>query len=454
MSYAQAMEGLLALGHELAASHDSSGSTPRLKFDLQQMRVLAAALGAPEQQFRSVLIAGTNGKGSTAAMLASIVHTAGYRVGLYTSPHLSRVNERIQIDGVPISDDDFARLYFRVDETANRLLREGALPQHPSFFETLTAVAFLYFAEQSVDLAVLEVGIGGRLDATNIVEPLLSIITDISLDHMEWLGNTIDAITREKAGILRPNGVLITLPQHPEANQALGEIAVPLNVTGISAVDYMPPSHHTHPAVAQDESYPVTVFGETVDVMLPLAGSHQYRNAALAIAAAVELCNRNSYRITSPHIVQGIHDAHWPGRLEFFSRTTSRCAVLLDVAHNPAGAWALRSALSSDLYPASPRTLLFGCLRDKAFQEMAEILFPVFDRVILTPVDSPRTAAAEDFFAVAQRVGVEAEVATSPAAGFDQAVQRTSMDGLVVCAGSVYLVGAVRGDLVASQERG
>ncbi len=450
MSYAQAMEGLLALGHELAASHSSAANTPRQKFDLEQMRVLAVALGAPHLQFRSVLIAGTNGKGSTAAMLASIVHKAGYRVGLYTSPHLSRVNERIQIDGIPISDDDFARLYFCVDEAAARLLHEGALPQHPSFFETITAVAFLYFAEQAVDLAVLEVGIGGRLDATNIVEPLLSIITDISLDHMEWLGSTIDVITREKAGILRPNGVLITLPQHPEANQALGEIAIPLAVEGISAVEYMPPSHGANQPAVWGAPYPITVLSETIDIAIPLAGSHQYRNAALAIAASVELCNRNSYSITARDIAEGIRATRWPGRLEFFPRTASRCAVLLDVAHNPAGAWSLRSALSNESYSAGPRTLLFGCLQDKAFEEMAQILFPIFDRVVLTPVNSPRTAAVEDLLTVAGRVGVTADIAAAPMAGFDQAVQRTRMDGLLVCAGSVYLVGTVRGDLVAS----
>ncbi len=202
-----------------------------------------------------MLIAGTNGKGSTSATLASILAAAGYKVGLYTSPHLARVNERIRIlnpdrraqgtehntASEDIADDAFAALYFQVDEAAARLAADGRLPDHSSFFEAMTALAFLHFADEAVNIAVLEVGMGGRLDATNVVEPLLAVITDISLDHTEWLGTTIDAIAREKAGILRPNGVMITLPQHREANEALGEIAVGLGVRGVNAAEYIPP---------------------------------------------------------------------------------------------------------------------------------------------------------------------------------------------------------------------
>ncbi len=248
MSYAAAVDHLYALGHELAPTPSSA---PRRKFDLAHMRVLAAALGDPQATFPSVLIAGTNGKGSTAATLASILTAAGYRTGLYTSPHLVRVNERIQIDGVQISDEDFARLYFQVDEAARRLVESSDLPHPPSFFEVLTALSFLYFAGNGtnrngdadgnpVDIAILEVGLGGRLDATNIVDPLLSVITDIALDHQDYLGDTITEITREKAGILRPNGTLITLPQHPEANQAIGEAAATLNLRAISAANFIP----------------------------------------------------------------------------------------------------------------------------------------------------------------------------------------------------------------------
>src|SRR6202021_1633064 len=192
-----------------------------------------------ERKFATILVAGTNGKGSTASTLASILARAGYKTGLYTSPHLSRVNERIQVNGTLIGDDDFAALFSHVEEVAETLVRDGRLPGPPSFFETVTAMGFLHFAARRVHTAVVEVGMGGRLDATNIVEPAVSVITDISLDHTEWLGSTVDLIAREKAGILRPQGIMITLPQHPDANQALGEVAVALGVRGVNAADYV-----------------------------------------------------------------------------------------------------------------------------------------------------------------------------------------------------------------------
>jgi len=206
VTYESAVHNLLELGHELASNR---------KFDLAHMRRLAAALGNPQRKLQSVLIAGTNGKGSTAATLASIVQAAGYRTGLYTSPHLLRVNERIQINQEPISDAEFAVIYDRVERCAHELVERGELPWHPSFFEMLTAMAFEYFASAGVEMAVLEVGLGGRLDATNIVDPFISVITDIDFDHQNFLGNTLPEIAHEKAGILRSKGAVVLLPQHP-----------------------------------------------------------------------------------------------------------------------------------------------------------------------------------------------------------------------------------------------
>lgn len=443
MSYAAAMESLHARAGEL---HGAPGQ-PRQKFRLEEMRALVEALGHPERRFRSVLIAGTNGKGSTAATLSAILAAAGYKTGLYTSPHLSRVNERIRIEGQPISDADFARLYFRVDDVAGQLIAAGKLPTHPSFFESLTALAFLALSEAQVDVAVLEVGMGGRLDATNVVEPMVSVVTDISLDHMEWLGDTISLIAREKAGILRRNGVLVTLPQHPEANQAIGEVAAELNVRGVSAADYVPPPQRfaTGEAALRNR-YPLAVLGEEIEVDSPLAGIHQQRNLALAIATAVELRNHHVFDISPAAIAEGIRRAEWPGRLERFA--IPGCApVLLDVAHNPAGAWALRAAVSA-LQGESPRVLVFGCMKDKAIDEMAQILFPLFDRVIVAPLPSPRSATVDDLLRAAAKTGVPAAGAADGQEALRLAWSAVPAPGLVVVAGSVYLVGEVRPALV------
>jgi dihydrofolate synthase/folylpolyglutamate synthase len=452
MSYVAAVDHLHALGQELAPT------AVRRKFDLDHMRVLTAALGDPQRQFRSVLIAGTNGKGSTAATLASILAAAGLRTGLYTSPHLSRVTERIRTaEGVggllEIQEEAFARLYFRVDDAAQALVSAGKLPHAPSFFESLTALAFLYFAERGVEIAVLEVGMGGRLDATNIVEPLLSVITDIALDHQDYLGDTIAEIAREKAGILRANGTLVTLPQHPEANQAIGEAAVALNVRGVSAAEFVPGRGFGRSAVEANGSgplrandYEVSVGGERLRVGSPLAGEHQQRNLALAIAAAVELRNCNCYKITNAAIEEGIARTSWPGRLEFLPPD-----LVLDVAHNPAGAWTLRAAIAA-LPEAQPRTLLFSCLRDKDLTEMARILFPLFDstggrpkdHIVFAPIQNARAASVEDMLHAAAAMDVPAHASNDVAEALALARKLTPAGGLILATGSIYLVGALR----------
>src|SRR3984957_8210854 len=444
MSYASALERLHALGQEL---HTPPGM-PRRKFELAHMRTLMAALGHAEKKFPSVLIAGTNGKGSTASTLASILVRAGYRTGLYTSPHLSRVNERIQVDGSMISDDDFAAVFAHVEEIASTLVRDGRLPAMPSFFETMTAMGFLHFASRQVQIAVLEVGMGGRLDATNIVEPIVSVITDISLDHTEWLGSTVDQIAREKAGILRRDGVMVTLPQHPEANQALGEVAVLLQTRGVNAGSYVPV--HNHPEEYIRNRYPLSVMGELIDIDSPLAGVHQQRNLALAIATAVELRNNHGYNITPVDIQAGVRDTVWPARLEHIAGNGSRAEVLLDVGHNPAGAWALRAAVSQ-LDKGQPLTLVFGCLQDKPAEELAQILFPLFGKVIVTPVDSPRSASVEDLLAAGRTTGSDVEAVTDAISAVERALQLTPVHGLVVVTGSVFLVGQVRPLLMGTQ---
>jgi dihydrofolate synthase / folylpolyglutamate synthase len=469
-SYQTAVARMYALGHELA-------QTPSHKFDLAHMRVLLTALENPERRFPSVLIAGTNGKGSTAATLAAILQASGLRTGLYTSPHLLRMNERIRIDGEDISDDKFALLHDMVERTAERLTEEGELPWHPSFFEMLTAMAFEHFATRKVDIAVLEVGMGGRLDATNVVEPRVSVITDIALDHQKYLGETVAEIAREKAGIIRRGGVVVTLPQIPAANDVIGNIILDLDATGVSAVPYVPPVSPASPqywgSAAESElfdasaaerrknaaqgaspgsapsgdpapegrkkllsRYPLNVMGKEILIQTPLVGRHQLRNVALAIAAAEEL-SKQGFAITAEAVERGIRETRWPGRFQVIAGAPE---IVLDVAHNPAGAWALRSALSS-YYEDRRIIFVFGAMRDKAIGEVAEILFPLGEAVVATVADNPRSASAEEIRDAASRTGAEIVSSRDVESALDSARRLAGTDGVVVVTGSIYVVG-------------
>lgn len=452
MTYSAAVAALYALGHELAS--------PKQKFDLGNMEILAEALGHPERRFPSVLIAGTNGKGSTSATLASICLAAGYETGLYTSPHLVKINERIQLNGEPISDPEFAEIYDRVVSTGKQLVAQGRLAQPPSFFETLTAMAFEYFASSRVDLAILEVGMGGRLDATNIVTPAVSVITDVSLDHQNYLGNTVAEIAREKAGIIKPSGVLVTLPQHPQANDVIGQVATERNARGISATKYVPnvspgavkfdalrPIAHQTGAFFRSR-YFLEVMGEEVLIETPLIGRHQLRNVALAIATAEEL-NQHGFAITPQQIAMGVAQTRWPGRFQFIATTHAHPDCIVDVAHNPAGAWALRSALSEN-FGERTITLIFGAMKDKAIPEMLQILAPVAQHLILTHADSPRAATAAEIQAMEPALTSDAILAANVPAALAKAAEVTTPNGLVVITGSIYIVGAALAQLQPS----
>jgi dihydrofolate synthase / folylpolyglutamate synthase len=467
VTYPETLDKLANMGPELRSG--KTGGRPR-KFSLEHIGTLLEALGNPHRRFPSVLIAGTNGKGSTAATLASIANAAGLRTGLYTSPHLLRVNERMRLstDGrlAEIPDDDFARNFTRVDEAAKKLSEQGTLPHYPSFFEILTAAAFCYFSEQQIELAVLEVGLGGRLDATNIVEPLVSVITDIGIDHTDYLGNSIGAIATEKAGILRQDGVLVTLSQHPEANAAIGEIAMAKNVRGVDAARCLPPREQETANRKQQTGldglnspltpnrYDLSIDGAVLHVDSPLSGQHQQRNIALAIAAAIELRTNHGFGIPNAAIEQGIRATEWPGRLEWIASRHGHAPLLLDVAHNPAGAWTLRAALAQ-LPDEMPRTLIFSCLADKQIDEMAQVLLPLFDsasgdpargrdHVILAPIQNPRAASVEELQAAAHKLGVPAHAAPHLPGALAQAEVVTPREGVIVATGSIFLVAELR----------
>jgi dihydrofolate synthase/folylpolyglutamate synthase len=444
MSYENAVASMFALGHELA-------NTPSHKFDLAHMRVLLGAMNHPQRVFPSVLIAGTNGKGSTAATLASILRASGLKTALYTSPHLVRINERIRINGNEIGDGEFARLHGEVDRVAERLVEQGRLPWHPSFFEMMTGIAFAHFAQERVEIAVLEVGMGGRLDATNVVEPRVSVIADISLDHQKFLGDTVGEIAREKVGIIRPRSVVVTLPQQPEANDVIGNTILDLEASGVSAVQYVPPvspgsdeyrvpSAGKNPEQAYGYRYPLQVMGKRILVETPLVGRHQLRNVALAIAAAEELSRKGLPGITPESIEAGIRETHWPGRFQVVPAVEGWPEIVLDVAHNPAGAWALRSTLS-ERYDDRPLIFVFGAMRDKAISEMTDILFPLALRVIATRPENPRAASPELIQEAGRRSGTEIEAVPEVRRALERARESAAEGNVVVVTGSIYLVG-------------
>ena len=379
-----------------------------IRLGLESVRALLAGLGNPQLQYRTVLVAGSNGKGSTSALLAAMASAAGLRTGLYTSPHLESVEERLRIDGRAIRPEAFAGLLGRIVESAT-----------PTYFEAVTAAAFLWFAEQRVDLAVIEVGMGGRLDATNVCEPELSLITSISLEHREHLGDTLAAIAREKAGTLRPGRPAIVWLEDPEPIEAVRAVAAELGTDLRLAPDLV--------AIRRDGQHVkvATPRGEH-DLEIQLPGAHQARNLALAVLAAEEL------GIGPEAIAEGARSCRWPGRLERIELPEDR-VVLLDAAHNPEGAAALAEFLEG------PVDLLFGALGDK---DVADMLLPLAKRarrIVLTTPASDRARRPEELAALLP----EREVEVVPDLG--QALERALQPGarLVVC-GSIYLIGEVR----------
>jgi dihydrofolate synthase/folylpolyglutamate synthase len=319
-------------------------------------------------------------------------------------------------------------------------------------------MAFEYLARTRPDMVVLEVGMGGRLDATNVVNPRLSIITDVALDHQKYLGETIGEIAREKAGIIRPGGVVVTLPQLPEANDVIGNAILDADARAVNAVPYVPPvSPGSVSSLSSDvdgdsgkasirNRYPLEVMGTQIIVDSPLVGRHQLRNLALAIAAAEELHNQGMERITPATIEQGIRDTKWPGRFQVIPATTNNPEYVFDVAHNPAGAWALRSTLSA-VYQNSDKarnlTLIFGVMRDKAVQEITEILFPIAERVIVTHANNPRSATPNEIQQAASRIAESTNIEEAPdvVSALNRAREVTGIGGLIVVTGSIYIVG-------------
>lgn len=420
MSYPDSVRYLYALGNELKAG---------AKFGLERMEVLLAALGHPERGQRFVHVAGTNGKGSTCAMIASALRCSGQRTGLFISPHLIEPTERIQVDGVPISATDFASVFETVHVTAEQLVRDERIDAHPSYFETVTAMAFVYFREHC-GISVIEVGLGGRLDATNVITPELTVITPISFDHESFLGNTIQAIASEKSGILKPGVPAVIAPQVPEAEALILNRAQVLHCP-IEQIDLSSLSGVAVDAHGSQFSIAGTQY------RLPLPGRHQIVNAATAIQA----CRRLA--LPPEQIALGLREAVWPGRLEYIRHAPD---FVLDGAHNPAGAEALAGYIQ-EFCTSRPVWIVFGAMRDKAVEEVTSQLFPLADRLILTAPGFARALRPEALAGITDHRSCTIAPTSSDAIAL---AERAPVDAIVFFTGSLYLVGEVRQALLAT----
>ncbi len=390
------------------------------KFGLENTFRLADMVGNPQKRLRFIHVAGTNGKGSTCAMLESVYRAAGLRVGLFTSPHLVSFNERIQVNRVPIPEQEVIRWVSHLKTLlANPCWQTSSKHPsgHPTFFEVVTIMALCHFAAEHCDLVIWETGLGGRLDATNIVTPLASVITNVQFDHQQWLGDTLAKIASEKAGIIKPLVPVVTATDVPEALKVIQ-------------------------MVANEQRAPLTVVDDTErqksvlhSVCLPLHGEHQQINAALALTTIRTL--QSVLPVAPDAIYTGLEHVSWPGRFQMAELTGGR-RVILDGAHNPAGAGTLRATFTQ-LFPKEQPTLVLGILKDKDWMAMCEILAPVAGRILLVPVHSERTAYPNDLLHVCQQSNPKARIELC--ANLSSALAAATSDPLVIICGSLYLIG-------------
>ena len=415
MKYFDSVQFLYTLGNEMRGA----------KLGLDRIEVILDALSHPHHHSRIVHVAGTNGKGSTCAMIASGLQAAGLRTGLYTSPHLKEPTERIQIDGAPVTKSEFSEAFDAVHAVADRLLDQNQIDIHPSYFETVTLMAFLIFKDKKVDCTVYEVGLGGRLDATNVVTPELSVITAIDYDHEQFLGSSIESIATEKAGILKRGVHAVTSAQRPDAMKVLEARAAVLGADLYKASSYEPEN-----IVWREDGCSYEVDGLSINC--PLAGPFQLENSLTAIAALRKL------KVPGAAIEAGISSAKWPGRLEQVS-TSPR--IIIDGAHNIAGARAL-AAYIERFFSNKRVGIIFGAMRDKSIDDLANTLFPLAHQLILTAPRMPRALRPE---AVAEFATNE-NVVVCP--NLAQAIEKIQDVDVTFITGSLYLVGEARSLLV------
>ena len=424
MNYPDSVHFLYALGNEIQTA----------KFGLERIRAALETLDRPQDRLRFIHVAGTNGKGSVCAMIESALRADGLRTGLFTSPHLAEPTERIRIAGRPVAAGRFADAFDRVHRAVENLLETGAIDLHTTYFETVTAMAMLMFAEEGVDRVVLEVGLGGRLDATNVVTPELCVITPVDFDHEAFLGKSLESIAGEKAGILKANVPAVFAEQRPEAARVLEDRAAALGIAVSRTTDWRTRDLEMDPRGSRF----VLANGSELRIQFSLAGEHQVRNA---ITAAVALL-----RLGASHraIEAGIAAAEWPGRLE---RVREHPEIILDGAHNPAGARAL-AAYIDRFYAGRGVRLIYGAMRDKAIAEISGILFPRAQQVVVT---APRQARAFSPEAMLE-VSDHPNLTTAPTieSALEQ-VRDASPADVIFVTGSLFLVAEARALLTESE---
>ncbi len=435
MRYEAAVRYLLSLGRELAAPTQAAAA----KFDLENILVLAERLGHPERAYPSTHIAGTNGKGSAAAFLESILRHAGLRTGLNTSPHLEKINERIRINGQEISDEPFAETLTHIHALIEELLAAGKLRAHPTYFECVTAMAFAHFARERVNFGVFEVGLGGRLDATNILSPLVTIITRIDFDHESFLGHSLREIAAEKAGILKPGVPVVLAEQRQEAREVIVARATELGCPVVEPSEIFQVTQES----MEDGCVRARVIeadsGTTFEIAPNLPGRFQLQNALNAVATARLLRNRG-FQIIDDAVMRGIAETVWPGRLE---KLQSDPAVYLDGAHNPGAARELAHFLEQN-FAGRKVWLVYAALRDKAVDEVAGLLFPHAAEVIFTTARISRAVSAPQLAEIAGHHAARFSVIPDAERAFERALAQAAPEDAIFITGSLYLVGQLR----------
>ena len=399
---------------------------------MERIEALLKELGNPEQKVRTIHVTGTNGKGSVTSMITNILLVSGLKVGKFTSPHLVRYNERIEVDGKEISDEDFALVVTAVRRAVESVMAKGT--DQPTQFEVLTAAAFLHFALQKLDYAVIEVGLGGLWDSTNVITPVVSVITNVSLDHTDRCGKTVEEIAMQKAGIIKDGVPVVTAAE----GEALGPIQAmslfkqaPLYIYGKAFTG----QEVTSSMEGQTFTLSAGDYHSNYEVKLP--GAHQILNTAVAVVAA-KLASKQDNRINELALHQGVALTKWPGRLE---RISQKPDVILDGAHNPAGAAVLRAALYK-YYCGKKICFIFGMMGDKNISQVITTLFRKEDTVYTVRADEGTRAAEPE--ALAEPIGPQAKALHDLAAAYKTALAEVGEDGLVCVCGSLYLVGTFK----------